>query len=169
VFNSTVPDPLHVTIEFYYEAEKCHEWKPALKIPKDIFSSLGIPPDSRAAYLRYICFAVLGAEGRLSSREIATEEPDNAALTSPNTSPTLYYHATSEGVPIDPDICGLPSATHDSQLDHRFARAIRKRDGGLCFFTGVKGVLCDAMHIVRATKGNRVRFLVHSWDTKDLI
>ncbi|KAK7690766.1 hypothetical protein QCA50_005865 [Cerrena zonata] len=131
-------------------------WKHLLRCPVSKLAefTLSAPP---YMWLRYSTYAILGAEGRLSTQKDLLDEPIYTKEL-PLESKTLYYHYENANeqarlFPLESDLMNPRSMT--SQVTQRFPsfkNDVLDRDNGRCVVTD--SFYSDASHLIAHSKGD---------------
>ncbi|THU99564.1 hypothetical protein K435DRAFT_855554 [Dendrothele bispora CBS 962.96] len=125
---------------------------PALRIPKRHLWSFNLPNQNWTPYIAYVCYAILGTKGSLSTSRDSIVIPELDTLHSSRQNTQIYYHARERGFPIDLCVETNASVTHTSSRDDSFSADVLERDQ-CCPFTEHR-LNSDATHIVKHSKGN---------------
>lgn len=111
-------------------------------------------------WIRYAIGIVVGAEGDLSSSSNSLNVVDyDAGL--PTESAILYYCTSDEEkqrmFPADHYMgCERVTSSASSTRRFEFADEVAERDGSVCVLTGFGKEICDAVHLVAHSKGDKV-------------
>ncbi|KAF8911439.1 hypothetical protein CPB84DRAFT_916297 [Gymnopilus junonius] len=147
---------------------------PCLTLPLETLTELQF---SRKPFkwIRYVMGAILGAQGDLSNSSSCDSYDaidHDAAL--PSESTVLYYHTTDEEklrmFPVDPNIyndvpahtsadfasSSSSSSSETTPRRSQFSSIVAERVGKHCVLTGLKEIVCDAVHLLPRSKGDLV-------------
>jgi hypothetical protein len=134
-------------------------WVHCLSLPLEALNALHF---SRRPYkwIRYAIGVVVGAEGVLStSRYDSVNAVDDSAIP-PAESANLYYHTSDAErlrmFPIDPHGRTYVTSSVPTSRKDRFRNEVAERDGKLCVLTGFEERICDAVHLLSHSKGDKV-------------
>ncbi|THV03717.1 hypothetical protein K435DRAFT_911938 [Dendrothele bispora CBS 962.96] len=125
---------------------------PVLRIPKRHLWSFNLPNQNWTPYITYVCYAILGTQGSLSTNGNDIVVPEFDTLHSSHQNTQVYYHSRGLGFPTDFRIIDA-SVTHTSERDESFSEEVWERDQRCCFTGLHEQYCCDATHIVKHRKG----------------
>lgn len=146
-------------------------WVACLTLPVDklLQLKLSLKPYK---WIRYAIGVVVGAQGHLSTSSdplsrLTVDHNINANEFLTQHTSELYYHLSdAEKVlmfPIDPDLGRTNTSCYSTASDSaatshrvRFRQDVKDRDGEACVLTGYGIPVCDALHLLAHSKGDKV-------------